>query len=413
VVVDLAARAGGQFYRHPADGRPAPGQHGWPTFARLRSRVSVLSGRSVYVVEPGPPFVLHGAGVVADAVVIATGAQDRLVPFPGWTLPGVLTAGGAQALWKGSRVLPGKRIVVAGTGPFLLPVAAGLARGGARVAGVFEANHPWGFRRFPGVVAGGAGKVAEAAGYLGTLARYGVPVRNRHVVLAAHGVDAVTSVTVGRVDSGWRLVSGSERQVGCDTLAVGFGFVPRVDLGVSLGCATRLSDDGTVALGVDYQQRTSVPGVFAAGEVTGVGGVGLSLVEGALAGFAVTGMRAPVSLLRQRRRQAAFARALAAVYPVRDGWLDFLSGDTLMCRCEEVEYDAVRAAVDLGARDARAVKLLTRAGMGWCQGQVCGAAVACAVGSLTGGDADLMGMTRRMLAQPVRLGDLASTEEFG
>jgi NAD(P)H-nitrite reductase large subunit len=106
---------------------------------------------------------------------------------------------------------------------------------------------------------------------------------------------------------------------------------------------------------------------------------------------------------------------MAAVYPVRDGWIAGLTGDTVLCRCEEVDHNTVRAAVwDLGARDARAVKLLTRAGMGWCQGRMCGAAVGCVVADLTGtptDTADLAAMSRRTLAQPVTLGRLATTTE--
>lgn len=406
VVVDMGARAGGQFYRHAADGTPAVGQHGWSTFVRLRAKARVVRG-AVHLVEGGPPFVLHGVGVVADSVVIATGAHDRVVPFPGWTLPGVLTAGGAQALWKGSRVLPGERIVVAGTGPFLLPVAAGLARSD-RVVGVFEANHPGRFVRFAAVLR--PGKVVEAAGYLAVLARHRVPVRNRHVVLAAHGDSALSAVTVGRVDAGWRLVPGTERRISCDTLAVGYGFVPRIDVGVALGCATHLTSDGTVALSVDERQWTGVPGVYAAGEVTGIGGAALSLVEGAIAGLAVAGVSSG-RLRRVRERHVGFARALAAVYPVRDGWLDRLGEDTVVCRCEEVCHGAVREAVGLGARDARAVKLFTRAGMGWCQGRMCGEAVAGVVSRLTGVDPDLAGVNRRILAEPVRLGELAREED--
>jgi NADPH-dependent 2,4-dienoyl-CoA reductase/sulfur reductase-like enzyme len=407
VVFDLNARPGGQFYRHPADGRPTAGQHGWATFQRLRSRVDVVTGRPVAMVGGGPPFTV--AGVTADAVVIATGAHDRVLPFPGWTLPGVLTAGGAQALWKGNRVLPGRRIVVAGTGPFLLPVAAGLARAGARVLGVFEANDPTRFARFPGALARDPGKLAEAFGYHGVLARHRVPVRNRHAVVAAHGDDRVTAVTVARVTRDWRRVPGTERRIDCDTVAVGFGFTPQIDIGVALGCATHVTPDGTLALTVDDHQRTSVPGVYAAGEVTGIGGVTLSLTEGAIAGST----RDDPRLRARRDRHRAFAAAMAAVYPVREGWLSHVRGDTLLCRCEEVDADAVAMAVDeLGARDARAVKLFTRAGMGWCQGRMCGEAVACAVRARTGTDPGLAAMTRRTLAQPVRLGDLATEKEL-
>jgi NADPH-dependent 2,4-dienoyl-CoA reductase/sulfur reductase-like enzyme len=401
VVLDTGTRVGGQYFRY----------HGRPSreLGRLLSAchgVRILFERRVFLIEPGPPFTIHtvdGEPVVADAVIIATGAHDRVVPFPGWDLPGVLTAGGAQSLWKGNKVLPGRRIVVAGTGPFLLPVAAGLVTAGAEVVGMFEANDPRRFARFPLVLGRNPAKLAEAARYLATLARHRVPVRNRHAVVAAHGDNGVTSVTVAKVDAHWRPVNGTERLIDCDTVAVGCGFVPQVDIGTALGCATGISADGTTVLTVDQRQETSVPGVFAAGEVTGIGGVRLSLAEGAIAGRAVAGLTVPT----RSRRHADFARALAAVYPVRDGWLEWLSGDTLLCRCEEVDYDTIRQATELGARDARAVKLLTRAGMGWCQGRMCASAVASAINVP-------VEPARRILAQPVRLGDLASeTEELG
>ncbi|HEX3647923.1 MAG TPA: FAD-dependent oxidoreductase [Pseudonocardiaceae bacterium] len=403
VVVDLAARPGGQFYRRPPGAPPI----------RLAAQaaalgVTMLSGRRVFLVEPG--FTVHTdtEPVTADTVVIATGAHDRPVPFPGWDLPGVLTAGGAQALLKGNRVLPGRRIVVAGTGPFLLPVGAGLASAGADVAGVFEANSPAGFARHPGVVARHPDKLVEAARHLAVLARHRVPVRHRHAVQAAHGTDQVTAVTVAKVDRDWRPVTGTERRIDCDTVAVGCGFVPQIDTGTALGCATDLMA-GTPALRVDDRQATTVPGVFAAGEVTGIGGVRLSLSEGRIAGLAASGVDTPAALLRRRNADRAFAVALADVYPVRPGWLASLTGDTLLCRCEEVDHGTVRAAVtELGARDARAVKLLTRAGMGWCQGRMCGDAVACVVADLTGGTADPTDLNRRILAQPVRLRDLAN-----
>lgn len=417
VVLDLAARPGGQFYRH------AVGQEPGGVFARLRSacarrNVRVLTGSRVFTVRPGFTVHVDQAGPVsADALVIATGAHDRPLPFPGWHLPGVLTAGGAQSLLKGHHVLPGRRIVVAGTGPFLLPVAAGLASAGADVAGVFEANGPIRFARHPGLLARHPEKLAEAARYLAVLARHRVPVRNRTLVVAAHGTDALTGVTVARVDADWR--PAAEHTVACDTLAVGFGFVPQIDLGVTLGCGTDVGPDGTAVLAVDGRQATTVPGVFAAGEVTGVGGVQLALVEGAIAGLSVSGVDDQARLARLRRERArhrAFAAALADVYPVRDGWPANLAPDTLLCRCEEVDHATVRTAVTtLGARDARAVKLLTRAGMGWCQGRMCDDAVACVVAHLTGGRPDPTALTRRVVAQPVRLGELATPtqEESG
>ena len=398
VVVDLAARPGGQYYRQPADARPTR------AFARLRSGARILSDHRVFAIEAGPPHVVHMSGEVrqlrADAVLIATGAYDRPVPFPGWELPGVVTAGGAQALVKGSRVLPGKRIVVAGTGPFLLPVAAGLA---AQVIAVFDAGSPAGFARFPGVLARHPGKIAEAAGYLATLVRHRIPLRTRHTVIAAHGTDELVAVTVAGPDG--------RRRIDCDTLAVGYGFTPRIDLGLAVGCATR-EIAGSVVLDVNGRQATSVPGVFSAGEVTGVGGAALALVTGTLAGRAMADLPPTRRLLRARARHAEFAAAMHAVWPTPDTWLDGLTDDTIICRCEEIRYEAVRTAVtNLGARDARAVKLLTRTGMGWCQGRICGEPVACVVARLTG--TPQYATDRRILAQPVTLGELATTEEDG
>lgn len=419
VLIDAAPRPGGQYFRHLPEGfnAQAPGalHHGLDRFTRqwetLGGRADLLLGHRVWAVEhTGEEVTVRClAGdreerprtVTARRLLIATGAHDRPLPFPGWDLPGVLTAGGAQALLKGNLVVAGRRVVVAGTGPFLFPVAAGLAEAGADVRGVYEANGRFGLARHPLLAAGKAG---EALGYGASLARHMVPYHGRQAVIAAHGRDALTHVTVARLDSGWRPIS--TRTVECDTLAYGYGFVPQLDLPVQLGCATHADADGSPVVTVDGGLRTSVPGVYAAGESTGVGGAVLAEVEGRIAGRSVAadlGRRVPPrpDLSRRRDRLAAFARALLEAYPVRPGWQEWLRDDTLVCRCEEVPLSAVREARELGATDARSVKLLARPGMGWCQGRMCGYAVAC----LTGED---LAAPRRPIAQPIRLGDLAA-----
>ncbi|MGS2644832.1 FAD-dependent oxidoreductase [Streptosporangium sp. G12] len=419
VLIDGAARPGGQYFRHPAEGfraaRPGALHHGLDRFTRqwetLRERAEVLLRHRVWAVERADGAItvrcLEGdreerpRAVTARGLLIATGAHDRPLPFPGWDLPGVLTAGGAQALLKGDLVLAGSRVVVAGTGPFLLPVAAGLADAGARVLGVHEAGGGFGLARHPLVAAGRAG---EALGYGARLARHRIPYHRREAVVAAHGDTALTHVTVASLDGDWRPVS--TRTVECDTLAFGYGFVPQLDLPVQLGCDTRRDPDGSPVVAVDAGMRTSVPGVYAAGESTGVGGAALAEVEGRIAGrSAAADLGRPVppdpALSRRRDRLAAFARALQEAYPVRPGWREWLRDDTLVCRCEEVPLSAVREAQAMGAVDARSVKLLARPGMGWCQGRMCGYAVACLVG-------EDPAPPRRPIAQPVRLGDLAA-----
>jgi NADPH-dependent 2,4-dienoyl-CoA reductase/sulfur reductase-like enzyme len=421
-LVDSAGRVGGQYWRH-REGDSGRGHHSWRTLVRLRDAVpDFLAGRAIWHVErTGDGFTVHTtAGEIrCRSLVVATGAYDRQVPFPGWTLPGVVTAGGAQALLKGHGVRVGHRVVVAGTGPFLLPVAAGLAEAGADVLGVFEAGSPAGFSRHPRAVLANLDKLGEGGAYARTLLRRGVRYHTRTAVIAAHGDDRVQSATIASLDADWHVVPGSEREVDCDAIAVGYGFSPQLEIPLQLGCATQLGADGSLVARADEQQRATVPGVYLAGEVCGVGGAPLSLVEGELAGLhaayttvgAVPESRWVAQLLRRRSRLRAFAAAMHDAHPVRPGWLHWLDGRTQVCRCEEVTVDRIRQSIaDLGATDPRTVKLLARPGMGLCQGRVCGYATACLTAEATGRETtaqDLLGIAARPIAQPVTLGRLA------
>src|SRR5690242_8953080 len=397
VLVDAARACGGQYWRH------RPGHEPGQPYGRLRGALPTTHLNSpVWFAEPG--FTLHTPTreIAAEQLVLATGAHDRPLPFPGWDLTGVMTPGGAQALLKGQGVLPGRRIVVAGTGPFLLAVAAHLAAAGAEVAGVFEAAGPAALLRYatvPDPIRG-----AEAARYLAVLARHRVPYRPGHAVTAAHGDRAVEAVTVTR------LADGRTREIRCDTVAVAYGFTPRLELATALGCATRLDGD-TLVVTVDAAQRTTVPGVYAAGEITGVGGAALALVEGELAAHAAIGSDPPPRLLRRRARLRRFAGVMNTVHTPPPTWPDRLRPDTLICRCEAVPYSRLAAAVtDLGATTARTVKLLARPGMGLCQGRICGHPTACLTARLNGravSGEDLAAFAYRPLAEPVPLGDLS------
>ena len=436
-LLDAAMRPGGQYWRH-RDGDDGRGHHDWDAFKRLRGelereraagRIAHLVDHAVWHLERTPGadgFTAHIVHAGADrevtgrTVVIATGAYDRQLPFPGWTLPGVFTAGGVQALLKGQGVVAGRRVVVAGTGPFLLPVAVGLAEAGAEVASVVEANNPLGMATHPLAALRNLDKLAEAAGYLRALRHHLIPYRTRHAVVAAHGTDAVDAVTVARLDADWRVVPGSLERIACDAVAVGYGFTPQIELADDLGCAVALDTDGSLVVTVDAVQRTSVDGAFAAGETCGVGGAALAVAEGALAGLhaaaAVAGTRpdrtAVTRLERERARRRVFAAVMPLVWPVRSGWRSWLADDTLVCRCEEVPVSAVRGVVTgLGALDARGAKLFSRTGMGLCQGRVCGYAtahlVAAAAGRLATA-ADIASTVKRPIAWPITLGALAA-----
>ncbi|MCC5474282.1 FAD/NAD(P)-dependent oxidoreductase [Streptomyces barringtoniae] len=442
-LLDASGQLGGQFYRHPAPAlgavRPQALHHDWAAFDGLRRRleksdVGQFLGHHVWSVvrESGEQWAVHavtGADggderpvrVRARALLLATGAYERHLPFPGWTVPGVVGAGGAQAMLKSGLVLPGRRIVVAGSGPLLLAVASSLTAAGARVPAVVEASGYLGYARRPHVLAVNPRKLAEAAVHASALLRHRVRLRTRSAVTEVHGTDRVEAVTVARVDPRWRPVPGTGRRIACDALAVGHGLVPQIDLATSLGCATRRAPDATTSLVLDDLQQTSVPGVWAAGETGGIGGAQLAGVEGELAGLAVaarlhgkpflTEHGRARTLRRRRDRMRAFADAMAAAHTPGPGWSEWLTDDTDVCRCEEVTAGRIREAVtDFGARDARTAKLLTRAGMGWCQGRVCGTAVACL--AARGDDGTVPpSVERRPLAVPVPLGALASLDE--
>ncbi|SEQ14975.1 Pyruvate/2-oxoglutarate dehydrogenase complex, dihydrolipoamide dehydrogenase (E3) component [Streptomyces sp. yr375] len=430
VLIDSAAEAGGQFYRQPAQGlrarRPQALHHQWRTWERLRAgldahltagHVTHLTDHHVWCVErESDGFTVHAllgpeqeesVAVRVDGVLLATGGYEKVLPFPGWTLPGVVTAGGAQALLKGGLVLPpGRTAVVAGTGPLLLPVATGLAAAGARVVALVESAGPGNFVRHASTWARAPGKLAEGAFHAAQLMRHGISVKVRHIVLEAHGSERLEYVTVAALDAEGRPVPGTQRRLPCDTLAVGHGLLPHTDLAEGLGC--RLDGPN---VRVDDEQRTDVPGVWAAGETTGIGGAALSLAEGHIAGRSaaarLTGTvpdpREWAPAARSRTRLRAFIAALDGAYaarPVR--WTEQVPDETVVCRCEEVTAGAVREAVGaLGAGDLRTVKLLTRAGMGWCQGRMCEPGVAGVAGcELT--------PARRLLARPVPLGVLAA-----
>ncbi|MFJ4471776.1 FAD-dependent oxidoreductase [Streptomyces sp. NPDC089424] len=429
-LVDSAPDAGGQFYRQPASGlgarRPQALHHHWRTWRRLREgldrqlaagTVVHLPDHHVWCVERHAdgltvhallgPLQEEGVAVDADAVVLATGGYETVLPFPGWTLPGVVTAGGAQAMLKSGLVLPGRTAVVAGTGPLLLPVATGLAAAGARVAALVEHSGPGALARHSRALAARPAKLAEGAGYAARLLRRRIPVLARHTVVEAHGDQRLESVTVAALDAGGRVRPGSRRRVACDTLAVGHGMLPHTDLAATLGC--RL--DG-VAVHVDDEQRTDVPGVWAAGEATGVGGADLALAEGHIAGRSaaarLNGRRPDArtwsAAARSRAALRRFSAALDALYAPPAHWAEQVGQDTLVCRCEEVPASAVRAAVgELGAGDVRTVKLLTRAGMGWCQGRMCATAVAALAGCPPT-------PARTPFARPVPLGVLAGQD---
>ena len=363
IVVDDNPAAGGQIWRGEHSQPKSTAAQVW--FERIRSvEIEFFNGVRVFQGAGKSLLAETSNGVVELAfenLVLATGARERFLPFPGWTLPNVMGAGGLQALVKTGLPVEGKRVVVAGSGPLLLAVAAYLRGQGAEVLLIAEQAPAMRLARF-GLGILSSGKLSQAWELRRDFARKGAKAQSKYLrgcwVVEARGEKKVQSVT---------LVRGAKRwEVECDYLACGFHLVPNVELAELLGCAV---EDGHVR--VDEFQQTTVMNDYSAGETTGIGGLELSLVEGEIAGLAAAGNReAARALFAERARHQKFAALLNRTFALRDELRSLVAPETIVCRCEDVTFERLRSH-----RSWRAAKLQTRCGMGPCQGRVCGSAV--------------------------------------
>ncbi len=398
ILVDERASPGGQIHRQPGPGfavtDPARLGRDYTRGLELieaarRAGVELLSRTSLVALRGTSAELLDEASgesvhVDAERVVLAPGAHDRPVVFPGWTLPGVLTAGGAQALLKASRVVPGDRVAFAGSGPLALAFPAQLRHYGVNVVLALEAGpppNPRAVSKLLAAVPGNASVLQDGLRYRMQLARTGVRVRYRRIVVRAEGDGRVEAAVHAQVDRDWNVLPGSEEAIDVDTLCLGYGFAPSSELFRLAGCAMGYDEDlGGPVVEVDDWQRTSVPGVLAAGDGTGVRGGLVAIEQGRLAGLGVAlevsaigrstaqALAAPVR--RRLARKERFRIALLEMYRVGSGLYRLTTPETVVCRCEEVTRarldEAVASSADLGV-----VKGYTRAGMGMCQGRNC------------------------------------------
>ena len=361
VVIDEAPGPGGQIWKHRRPDHAPRGARKWiERFGKSGARlipgaqvIAATSGRAL-TVQLAPPAG-HTIEIRCGKLILATGARERFLPFPGWTLPHVIGVGAAQALVKSGVSFRGQRVALAGSGPLLLPAAAALSAAGARIALVAEQASAAAVARFAAGLVFHPAKLGQAALYR---ARFlGTRYRTGTWIVSAHGQDRVREAvfTDGR----------RSRAVACDVLCCGYGLVANLELPMLLGCAISA---GSVA--VNELQRTSQPSVFAAGELTGIGGVDLALVEGEIAGLAAGASGVPRRLLARRSKLRNFAADLAKTFALREELKALPQPDTIVCRCEDVPL----ARLD-PAWQRRQAKLYSRAGMGPCQGKVCGPAL--------------------------------------
>jgi D-hydroxyproline dehydrogenase subunit alpha len=357
-IVDDNPAAGGQIWRGGAEHSPSPEASKW--HARLaRANVSFIYGAKVVARESADVLVAETwdrtLKLKFAKLVIATGARERFLPFPGWTLPGVMSAGGLQALVKSGLSVSGKRVVIAGSGPLLLAVAEYLRRAGAEIILIAEQAPAARVRGFGARLLLHPKKLWQAIRLRRSLG--GIPYHFGMWPAAAGGAEKLEWVDIAS--------GAAKKRVSCDYLACGFHLVPNVELAELLGCDL---EDGFVR--VNEMQETSAAAIFCAGEPVGIGGVEAALIEGQIAGFAAAGNIAKArELFSERTGARKFTGLLAHTFALRSELRSLAAPETLVCRCEDVSYAGL-----VKYSDWRNAKLQTRCGMGVCQGRVCGSA---------------------------------------
>ena len=450
VIVDDAADPGGQFFTRPGDRSGGPtwldtrARAGRALVRRLRdSGADLLSGARVWGASAADR--VYAAGPVSRYVirprrlVLATGGHGWAEPFPGWTLPGVMTAAAAGRMLRVSGRVAGRRVLVTGSGPGNVVLADDLARAGATVAGVAEvAASP----RLPDlarlvVAAAGSAGSPGRSGPLGRwqLARAGllvrrIPVWGSAAMLACTGDDAVRGARLARLDREGLTIPGQTWDVEVDAVCVGHGIAPSTELAAGLGCELRVGPDGRPAVVRDAAGRTSVPGVWAIGDGSRFAGAGSAMIDGQRCGAALVqelrpdaaapGVRQPDRanarqarrVERRARRLNRAGRVVAEVYPPWTPDLSAMDPQTVICRCENVTLAQLTAGLSDGIGSAGSLKRVTRAGMGSCQGRYCAGSLTRLAAAVTGIEPDpRSGFRPQLPSSPTRIGTIAAPED--
>jgi thioredoxin reductase/bacterioferritin-associated ferredoxin len=432
LIVDEAEEAGGQVYRKlPASfAVPDPARLG-PDHAigeRLRRDLAAGAARHAFghrVWRIASDFTIEALGPHGlrqwqpRAVVAATGAYERIVPFPGWTEPGVIGLAAATILLKSQQMLPGERHVVAGCGPLLAAVAIGILKAGGTVAAIVDLAGPgdW-LAALPGLAAR-PDLLARGLGWLMRIRAAGVPILHRHTIVGVEtGVDGITGVAVQPVTKdGAPAVASAPRLVAADSLAVGHGLVPSTEIGRVLRAEHEFRPErGGWILRCDESGRSSVAGFYACGDGTGIAGAAAAALHGRLAGLAVAAdlgrierelyEREAGAVRRDLRRARTFGAAMAKLMAPRPAMTAAIACDTIVCRCEEVTRAEIDDALAVGAVDLNQLKSWTRAGMGPCQGRMCGEAVRGLAAPRWGDQARGGSWTGRLPLRPIPIADL-------
>lgn len=438
MVIDERPQSGGQFFKPLA---PSHNHHGtlpkqWRDGDKLLNEVISAGAEVLQQATVWAAFSAQEIGVIVAGqsllirpkqLIIATGAYERPVPFPGWTLPGVMTTGAGQTLSKAYRVAAGDRVLVSGNGPLNLQFAAELLESNGHIVEVLERAAKPGLRHLRQILTmmkTSPELVWKGRHYLSVLKKYDTPLHWSTEVVAAHGQDRLERVTVVQVDASGAPVPGSTRDIDCDVLCLGHGFIPSTDLARMLGCEQSLSTTpfSTPVIKTDHRGATSVAGVYVVGDGAKLGGSQVAQARGQLAAIGALSAlgfsthRFDSHKIATRITQATeFQDALWKVYQAPAVSLTSLAGETVICRCENITLGALRSAISEGVDTPAGLKRNLRVGMGLCQGRTCAGMVAQLTAEMTARPTDTDGFfAPRLPIRPVPIAALTfEKKEWG
>jgi thioredoxin reductase len=401
-VVDENKNPGGQIYRQPSSDftitnsgflgiKFKTGRKLIEKFNAVKDKINVFSDAYIWGIFDGDKLALIQGEEISlltyDKLLLTEGAMERSIPFPGWTLPGIMTLGGLQKLVVHQRLLPGRRFMLAGCSPLLLPVAASLVEAGAEIVALCDATRPIDHVKLLPKLMRQKGLAREALSYLFPVLKSSIPTLRPYTVVSASGDTRVEEVTVAKLDDDWKPLPGSEKQFQVDVVGLSYGFLPLARLVRLCGC-NHVYDSVQKYWKPDTDSfmRTNRPDIYIAGDSAGIGGADMAVVQGQIAAAHIAAELGKLSanelddrmekLSRERDRIENYISVLNKIFSPRSGLYTIMDEETIVCRCESITAGEILAGLDFfGYRNINEIKR-TRAGMGLCQAKTCESIVA-------------------------------------
>ena len=437
VLLDENIHIGGQLLRRLPERLGSPRSYhpdyvkkiGLNFIAALKSeKITILNRSRVLGIYPGREVLIEEnentvRTLKAERIILATGAREKFLPFRGWTMPGVLSSGAVQVLIKGSGVLPARDLLIGGSGVFLYSVAYECLKAGARVQAVLEQRRMLDKAPLAMQLLHQLPKLSEGARFMSRLILSRVPLRFNTRIVEARGSGTLAEVVSAPVDGSGRTKTGREKIYRTPLLATGYGFSANIELAQMAGCRSEYAAErGGWVVSTDDRLETSLPGIFAAGEVTGIAGALKSICEGEIAALAISHEQGRIAaplyekklakLLRERQHHLQFGKYFNLLYAIPAAAYAEIPDDTLICRCEDVSMGDIRRAVANGYDTPATLKIALRSAMGDCQGRICGPVIYDILAALTGrSQGSMTPLVVRPPVKPVSIDSLASFSE--